>query len=216
VTAAAADLERGYRRWLRWYPGSFRREHEEEILGVLLAGAREGQRRPDVAECLDLLRGAVWMRLRPSVPSSHRSVYRAIWLVCFGALVELAAAITIQATIGDVAASVPKSNPGLTDGQWHAVVAGIVEPKAVGAFVAVGFWLCLAWAIGRGRRWTRTASALFLGVNTWSLLDGLASGSAVYARPDLVMGVAVWLVALAAVATVFSGRFEVRGAGAGR
>lgn len=37
----AADLERGYRRWLRWYPKSFRREHEAEILAVLMAGARE-------------------------------------------------------------------------------------------------------------------------------------------------------------------------------
>ena len=32
-----ADLEHGYRRWLRWYPKSFRREHEAEILAVLLA-----------------------------------------------------------------------------------------------------------------------------------------------------------------------------------
>ena len=29
----AVDLERGYRRWLRWYPRRFRREHEAEILG---------------------------------------------------------------------------------------------------------------------------------------------------------------------------------------
>jgi hypothetical protein len=40
-----ADLERAYRRWLRWYPRSFRREHEAEMLGVLLA-AGAGQRRP--------------------------------------------------------------------------------------------------------------------------------------------------------------------------
>ena len=33
---AAGDLECGYRRWLRWYPRSFRREHEAEILGVLM------------------------------------------------------------------------------------------------------------------------------------------------------------------------------------
>jgi len=38
----AADLERGYRRWLRWYPQAFRREHEAEMLGVLLALARGG------------------------------------------------------------------------------------------------------------------------------------------------------------------------------
>ena len=30
-------LERRYRRWLRCYPRSFRREHEAEILAVLQA-----------------------------------------------------------------------------------------------------------------------------------------------------------------------------------
>jgi len=201
VTDAAA-LERGYRRWLRWYPASFRREHEEELVGVLLAGSRAGQRRPDLAECLDLLRGALWMRVRPSVPSSRRQVFHAVRLLCFGAVVELAAAVTILATVGDVAARVPRGDPGLTDGQWHAVVAGHVEPKAVAAFVAVGFWLWMAWSVGRGRRWTRTAFALFFALNTWSLLDGLASGSAVYARADLAIGSLLWLIEVAALAAV--------------
>ncbi len=49
---AVESLERHYRRWLRWYPGAFRREYEEEILGVLLAGAREGKRRPGMTECV--------------------------------------------------------------------------------------------------------------------------------------------------------------------
>jgi len=58
-----------------------------------------------------------------------------------GAVVELAAAITILATIGDVRSNVVKRNPGLTEIEWHAVVAGQLEPKAVAAGIAVGFWL---------------------------------------------------------------------------
>lgn len=92
----AADLERGYRRWLRWYPKEFRREHEEEILAVLMARS-----------------------------------------------------------------------------------------------------------IGRGHRWARIAFALFFGLNTWGLFNGLAGGSAVYARPDLAVGSVLWLVELAAVARIF-------------
>ena len=34
-----ADLERGYRRLLAWYPREFRRENGQEILAVLMAGA---------------------------------------------------------------------------------------------------------------------------------------------------------------------------------
>jgi hypothetical protein len=38
-----ADLERGYRRLLAWYPPEFRHENGQEILAVLMAGARDGQ-----------------------------------------------------------------------------------------------------------------------------------------------------------------------------
>ncbi len=170
----AADLERAYRRWLRWYPMSFRREYEAEMLGVLLAGARAGQRQLELLECLDLLRGALWMRLRPRVPRSDRSVVTAVKLMYLGAVVELAAALTIVATIGDVRSNVVTRNPGLTAGQWHAVVAGHLEPTAVAAGLAVGFWLWMAWSIGCGQRWTRIAFALFFGLNTWGLVNGLA------------------------------------------
>ena len=199
----AADLERGYRRWLRWYPSSFRREHEAEILAVLMAGAREGQRRPELMECVDLLRGALWMHLHPRVPRSNRSVFNAIRLMYVGAMVELATAITIVATIGDIRSNVVKRYPGLSAGQWHAIVASQLEPLAVTTTIAVGFWLWMAWSLGRGLRRARFAFALFFGLNTWSLLQGLAGGSAVYARPDLAVASILWLVELAAVALLF-------------
>ena len=83
-----ADLERGYRRLLAWYPPEFRRENEQEILAVLMAGAREGQRRPALAESADLIRSGVWMRLRPSVPRSARTVQAAVRLMYAGAAVS--------------------------------------------------------------------------------------------------------------------------------
>jgi hypothetical protein len=198
-----ADLERGYRRWLRWYPKSFRREHEAEVLAVLLAGARAGQRQPAPMECLDLLRSALWMRLRPRVPRSNRAAFAAVRLMCVGAVVEFAAAITILATIGDVRSNVVKRSPGLTEGEWHAVVVGQLAPVAAAAGIAVGFWLWMAWAVGRGHRWARIAFAGFFALNTVGLLHGLIQGSAVYARPDLAIGSVLWLVELVALALIF-------------
>jgi hypothetical protein len=61
----AAGLERGYRRLLACYPARFRSEHGEELVGVLMAGARDGQQRPGLAESASLLRSALAMRLRP-------------------------------------------------------------------------------------------------------------------------------------------------------
>lgn len=60
----AGGLEAGYRRLLRWYPASYRGRHEDEILGVLLAAAQPGQRRPGARESLDLLWSALRIRVR--------------------------------------------------------------------------------------------------------------------------------------------------------
>lgn len=51
------------RRLLAWYPRAFRQEHEQEILGVLMAGADEDQQGPRPGEAANLLKYALWMRL---------------------------------------------------------------------------------------------------------------------------------------------------------
>jgi hypothetical protein len=61
---AAGGLERSYRRLLRSYPAPYRSRHEEEILGVLMAAAQPGQRRPGVGESADLLWSALKIRIR--------------------------------------------------------------------------------------------------------------------------------------------------------
>lgn len=57
------SLEERYRQLLAWYPRGHREKYEEEMLAVLLAGARSGQRRPGVAETLDLVASGVRARI---------------------------------------------------------------------------------------------------------------------------------------------------------
>ena len=67
----SSRLERRYRSLLALYPKAFRREHEQEILSVLMAAAPEGQKRPRLAESADLVRSAIFMRVRQTrVPVS--------------------------------------------------------------------------------------------------------------------------------------------------
>lgn len=54
-----SPLEARYRRLLACYPREHRARHEEEMIGVLLAGARPRQTRPRPAEAADLLWGAL-------------------------------------------------------------------------------------------------------------------------------------------------------------
>ncbi len=59
-----SPLERRYRRLLAWYPAEHRRAHGEEMIGVLLASASDGQQHPRLADSLDLIRGGLRIRLR--------------------------------------------------------------------------------------------------------------------------------------------------------
>ena len=57
-------LERAYRRLLAAYPRQHRAEHGEEMLGVLMAGATEGQVRPGAGDAANLVAGGLRVRLR--------------------------------------------------------------------------------------------------------------------------------------------------------
>ncbi|MEV1245655.1 hypothetical protein [Nonomuraea sp. NPDC049750] len=58
------SLEARYRRLLACYPHDHRTRHEEDMIGVLLAGSRPGQTRPHLADTADLLAGAVRVHCR--------------------------------------------------------------------------------------------------------------------------------------------------------
>ncbi|MGK5740441.1 hypothetical protein [Micromonospora sp. URMC 103] len=61
---SADELERRYRRLLAAYPWEHRRVYEDEMVAVLLAGARPGQRRPAAGEVRDLVGAGLRARLR--------------------------------------------------------------------------------------------------------------------------------------------------------
>jgi hypothetical protein len=201
----SSDLERRYLRLLAWYPRAFRREHEQEILTVLMASARECQQRPGLAESADLIKSALWMRLRPGAPRSVRTVFAAVRLMYAGAALELIALITILVTTGSIKSTIAEKYPHLAAMIWHAVVLTHIIPDVIGAPLAMGLWLWMAWANGRGHNWARVAFAVFFASTTLSLLVALAQDAVVYAPADLVAGIAVWLVGLAAVLLIFNG-----------
>jgi len=62
--AGAAALERRYLRLLRCYPPAHREVHREEMLGVLLAGARPGQRTPGLGQTVNLAACGLAIRVR--------------------------------------------------------------------------------------------------------------------------------------------------------
>jgi hypothetical protein len=191
MTSSTA-LERGYRRLLAWYPREYRREHEQEILGVLMDTARDGQLRPSLAESTSLIRSGLWMRLRPSAPRSARTVRAAVQPMYAGAAVttlSLIISISALAFIGRSAATLRLA--GRSQPFWVATSVGIV-----GGLVVIGLWLWMARASSQGRNWARVLSTVLFGLATLELTSVFSGAQTVL---GLIFWAPTWLVGLAAV-----------------
>jgi hypothetical protein len=197
-SADQARLERGYRRVLACYPRSFRQESEDEIVAVLMSTAEEGQRRVNLAEALDLIRGALRMRLRPSSPRP-RVVSYAVRLMCLGALAEVGAVITMIVTTSNVRSAVLLQDPGLPAASWHSIATHLAVDEAL-APVVIFFWLWMAWANSQGRDWARAVSAVLFMLLTAGVLISLGESGAIFATADVIACSVQWAIGLAALA----------------
>jgi len=199
-----ARLERGYRRLLACYPRAYRRENEEEILAVLLACARDGQRRPGLAETADLIKGAVRMRLWPA-PRAPRTVQAAVALMCAGVAAQLAYLIINVATAGSAGSAYARRYPPWAAAAVHHVVTVQVAKYEVGGTIGIGVCLLLAWALVRGRNLARFAVAAVFVLNFLAQLKAIGHGAAVNAQADTAAAFVVWLFILAASVLLFTG-----------
>lgn len=198
------DLERRCRRLLALYPREFRREHGQEMLAVLLSGARPDQRRPDRAESLALLRGAVHAWLRPA--SGRRVpmvVSYANRMLCLAAALELVALVVVSATQGSVRAAVLHANPAA---HWHTVAQAHILSLQIGAPIVAALWLLTAWGSVRGHGWAWIAAILLQLLNSVSLFSSLTQNSFVLAPLDAAVGCALWVAGLSAVVLLLSPR----------
>ena len=196
-------LERAYRRLLAWYPREFRHENGPEILAVLMADAPPGQRRPGLAESADLIRSGLWMRLRPSVPRSARTVRAAVKLMYAGAAVSTVNLIILMALIGDAKAYHAMLGYHLTAAQVSRLTTLFITVSILWALVPIALWLWMARACGRGRNWARIVSTLLFGVATLDLTGVFGPRGFRVSLVLTVFGptipVLYWLVGLAVV-----------------
>jgi hypothetical protein len=198
ISSEQARLERGYRRILACYPRSFRRDNESEILAVLLDTEEPGQVRVGLAEAWDLIRGGVRMRLWPAMPRP-RAVRTAVTLMLAGAAAELAALLTVIATLSSVRAAVAARDTAAV----HAVLVHQVAVMAA-APVAVGLWLWLAWANGRGEDWARLVSVVCFLLMSLSVIGVLAQNAVALAPASMIAAAVVWILGLSSVALIFT------------
>jgi hypothetical protein len=148
------SLEIGYRRLLACYPRGYRREYEEELLGVLLAAADPGRRRPGARDIIDLLGGALRVHLRQALGRGGGAHWRDACTVAGTILAALMLAQGLPSLIYHVTEIPSLPYPA------HALT--VVTPAAT-VLTAAGVWL--------GRRMLATVAA-------WATLAATVTGLA--------------------------------------
>ncbi len=184
----ASGLERGYRRLLTCYPARFRSEHGEELLAVLLAGARDGQRRPGLAESASLLRSGLGMRLRPDASQTARQG----WTDALAAF-SLAGPVFLLATTLLVA---------LAGGVYSLRRGGFTVLLGMpGFWITLGFQAVAAALVLAGLRRAALVMTAAAGVYFFNFYLGVYSSTFPQSSPEVwrLLAISVCIVELAAL-----------------
>jgi hypothetical protein len=146
----------------------------------------------------------------PYQPARARAplpVRTAALLMCLGAVLTLADAVTVLVTLGGVR-SAAVQDVEFTGGRWHIFMLTVIVPALASTPIVAGVWLWLAWANRRGYAWARPAFMALFGVLTFAMLFVLGASSgedaAPYTSRDLLATLALWLVGLVAMVLIFS------------
>jgi hypothetical protein len=203
-----ANLERGYRRLMAAYPQSFRREQEEEMLAVLMAGAR-GQRRPSLAETVDVMKSGLGMRLRRawSVPDQGWADALLVVSVAAPLLVLVAGLLEVA-----VPYPLPPANRDLALFGWSHFVRSPV-PREIGGLsllhlpgfdIAIGGQVIIAVVVLLGMRWLGLAVVAAAAAGFWLAAARVLGGG--IPEPMWVLGTAALPLEALALIAVPGGR----------
>jgi hypothetical protein len=142
-------------------------------------------------------------------PPPPRPVQNAVWLMYAGAALEVISFIVALLTRGSLKSAILAAHPAYTAVQVHRAEVASTVVLGIGAVIAIGLWVWMAQANRRGLSWARILSAVFFGINTLSLAVSIAARHttttmAGHAVGTIIVGIAIWLVGLAAIVLIFS------------
>jgi len=118
-----------------------------------------------------------------------------------GAALSAVVVIVTLVSIASLKGAILSKYPHYTSTQVHNAEVAAVVSSVLGGIIAIGLWLWMAWANGRGRRWARIVAAVFFAINT---LDLIVSFARIHAVGSVIVGVLVWLAGLGAIVFLFS------------
>ena len=161
--SAAAILEGRYRRLLAMYPAEHRRKHQDEMLGVLMTGARAGQHRPGPADTANLIWGALLIRLRPARPGTAWPLWRdalavvsvllPLMMLAYSGLLNIAMLAMLR--VGSPAFNAFAGYDAEVLGGWTIVaVLALLRLRRSAALACAALLIWLAYSIADAPNWS--------------------------------------------------------------
>lgn len=139
-------LERRYRRLLAWYPPEHRRRYGDEMIGVLMAAAPQGSKRPGLTGTLDLILGGLKARITGSAGRLAATDWPDALAICSVAIPVILAGYVVADWLFYV---------GRYPGAWYLELENSLVLLAVAGPVALAL------------RYRRTAMVISFGLALW-------------------------------------------------
>jgi hypothetical protein len=196
-------LERRYRRLLRCYPPGHREVHREEMLGVLLAAARPGQRAPGARQTVNLVACGLAIRARRALAAGPWQDALAVVSLIVPVLMLIIAVLDCVLAVRDAVGEAASARVPV----WQLLS---FVPQVGGPAIVAVAWLAVVLLVRTGRRWSAAAIVFaLLAVDLTDLLTLLMYRAGAWSGGlplfvGTVGGGPVVLVSLAACSLAFS------------
>jgi len=128
-----------------------------------------------------------------------QSVQRAVRVMYIGLAASLIGIIVDMTTLSSTRSEIASKNPGFTQAQLNSA-----EHLEIGLFIAGGLigaalWLWMAQTCRAGKGWARIVSSVFFGIDTLSVIAGVAGAGTGGGGLARIYAVLVWVIGLVAI-----------------
>lgn len=135
---------------------------------------------------------------QPSAPASvPQSVLRAVKVMYIGLAASLIGIVVGLTTLSSTRSAILKRNPSYTAAQLNSAEHLEIGFLIAGGIIGAALWLWMAQSCRSGKSWARVVSTVFFGIDTLSVLVGVAAVQG--GGLSRIFGILVWVIGLIAI-----------------
>ncbi len=135
---------------------------------------------------------------QPSAPvSAPQSVLRAVKVMYIGLAASLIGIAVGMTTLSSTRSAILTRHPSYTAAQLNSAEHLQIGYFIAGGLIGAALWLWMAQSCRAGKSWARVVSTVFFGIDTLSVLVGVAAVQG--GGLSRIYGILVWVIGLVAI-----------------